>query len=81
MEALYIGTSSTSLSSMSCVGVVFRSGAVLVRASIAVKRRHDHGNSYKGKHFIGAGLQFRGLVHCHHGRKRGSIQADIWLGR
>ena len=29
---------------------------------IAVKRHYDHGNSYKEKHFIGAGLQFRGLV-------------------
>ena len=32
---------------------------VLVRVSIAVKRHHDHGNSYKGKHFIGAGLWFQ----------------------
>jgi hypothetical protein len=31
--------------------------AVLVRVSIAVKRDHDQGNSYKGKHLIGAGLQ------------------------
>jgi hypothetical protein len=27
--------------------------------SIAVKRHHDHSNSYKGKHLIGAGLQVR----------------------
>jgi len=26
---------------------------------IAVKRHHDHGNSYKGKHFIEAGLQIQ----------------------
>jgi hypothetical protein len=26
---------------------------------IAVKRHHDHGLSYKGKHLIGAGLQFQ----------------------
>ena len=26
--------------------------AVLVRVSIAVKRHHDHDNSYKGKHLI-----------------------------
>jgi hypothetical protein len=26
---------------------------------IAVKRHHDHGNSYKGKHFTGAGFQFQ----------------------
>jgi hypothetical protein len=31
---------------------------VLVRVSIAMKRIHDQGNFYKGKHFIGAGLQF-----------------------
>jgi hypothetical protein len=47
--------------------------------SIAVKRHHEHGNSYKGKHLIGAGLQFRGLVHYHHGRKHGSIQSDMML--
>ena len=28
----------------------------------AVKRHHDHSNSYKGQHFTGAGLQFRGSV-------------------
>jgi hypothetical protein len=27
--------------------------------SIAVKRHHDHGNFYKGKHFIGVNLQFQ----------------------
>jgi hypothetical protein len=43
--------------------------SVLVRVSIALKRHHDHGNSYKGKHLIGAGLRFRGLVHYHHGEK------------
>jgi hypothetical protein len=30
---------------------------VLVRVSIAVKRHHDQGNSYKGQRLIGAGLQ------------------------
>ena len=44
-----------------------------------MKRHHDQGNSYKGKHLIGAGLQFRGSVHYHHGRKHGSIQADMVL--
>ena len=29
-----------------------------VRVSIATKRHQDHGGSYKGKHLIGAGLQF-----------------------
>ena len=32
---------------------------VLVRVSIVVKRHHDQGNSYKGKHLVGAGLQFQ----------------------
>ena len=32
---------------------------VLVRVSIAVKRHHDQGNSYKGQHLIGAGLHFQ----------------------
>ena len=44
---------------------------------MAVKGHHDHGNSYKGQHFIGAGLQFRGLIHYHHGGKHGSVQANI----
>ena len=46
---------------------------------IAVKTHHDHGNSYKGKHFTGAGLQFRGLVYYHYGRKHGGMQADMVL--
>ena len=28
---------------------------------------------------VGAGLQFRGLVHYHHGRNHGSVQADMAL--
>jgi hypothetical protein len=41
---------------------------VYLRVSVAMHRYHDHGNSYKGMHLIGAGLQFRGLVHyCHRG--------------
>lgn len=31
------------------------------------------------KHFIEVGLPFRGLIHYHHGRKRGSVQADVVL--
>ena len=32
---------------------------------MAVKRHHDHCNSYKGKPLTGSGLQFRGLaVYC-----------------
>ena len=49
---------------------------VLVSFS-TVKRHHDHGNSCKGKHLDGSGLLFRGLVHYHHGRKHGSMQADM----
>ena len=53
--------------------------SVLVGASIAVKKQHDQGNSYKGQYFIGAGLQFSDLVHYHHGGKHGSVQADMAL--
>jgi hypothetical protein len=42
-----------------------------------VKRNGDPSNSHKGKHLIGAGLQFRGSVHYHHGEKHGSMQADV----
>jgi hypothetical protein len=31
----------------------------LVRVSIAMKRHHDHSNSYKGKQLIRAGFQFQ----------------------
>ena len=41
------------------LGAVTSSGGVLGRVFIAVKRHHDHSNSYKGKHLIGAGLQFQ----------------------
>jgi hypothetical protein len=44
-----------------------------------VKRHHNLSNSYKGKHFIGAGLQFRVLVCYHHGGKHGGAQADTML--
>jgi hypothetical protein len=42
-------------------------------------KRHAHGNSYKGKHLIEAGLEFKGLVHCHHGWKNGVTQTDMTL--
>jgi hypothetical protein len=45
---------------------------------IVVKRHHDQDNSYKGKHLIGA-YYFRGLLHYRHGRKHGSMQADMVL--
>ena len=47
----------------------------------AMKRHHDHGNSYERKHLVGAGLQFRGLVHYLHGVKHGSMQAVLMLER
>lgn len=34
---------------------------VLAEVSIAMTRHHDHENSYKGKYFIGAGLQVQRL--------------------
>lgn len=46
----------------------------LSQCSIAVKRRYNHGNSYKGEHLIGAGLRFIGLLHCCHGGKH----YDMW---
>ena len=39
--------------------------SILLRVSIAVKRHYDCGNYYKT--FNWDGLQFRGLVHYHHG--------------
>ena len=52
-----------------------------LRVSIAVKRHHDHGNSYKGKHFTGASLQsqrFSPLLSWWEAW-RGSLQAGIVL--
>ena len=46
---------------------------VVIRVSIAVKRHHNQGNSYKGQHLIGAGLQY------HHGGKHGIVQANVVL--
>ena len=40
------------------MGYLLQLVTVLVTVSIAVKRHHDIGNSYKGKPLIGAGLQF-----------------------
>jgi hypothetical protein len=39
-----------------------------------VKTHHDHGNFYKRKHLIGAGLQFRGLF-----AKHGNVQTGMVL--
>ena len=44
----------------SVVGQEAAMQVVLVRVSIAVKRRHDQGNSHKG-HLTGTGLQFQGF--------------------
>lgn len=51
-------------------------GLVLVRVSNVVKGHHDHYNSYKGEHFIGAGVWFKDLVHCYHGGKQGKVHAE-----
>ena len=50
-------------------------------ASIAMKRYHDCGNSYKGKHFPGQADHLRGLVHYYPNRRHGSVQVDIVLER
>ena len=55
-------------------------GICLGLSFMAVKRHHDQGNSYKGKHLIEVDLQFRSSVHHHHDRKHGSIQAGLVLG-
>ena len=48
----------------------------MIRVSIAVKRHHDLDNSYKGKQ-LKLSYRFRGLVHYHHDRKHGNMQADM----
>ena len=49
---------------------------ILVMVSIAVKRHHDHCNSYKGKHLTEVvAYSFRVLVHCHNG-VHGGVQAN-----
>jgi hypothetical protein len=53
--------------------------SVLVRVSIAVKRHYGQGNSFRGLHLNGAGLQFKGSVHYHHGRKHDRVQAGMVL--
>jgi hypothetical protein len=44
-----------------------------------MKRHHVQGNSYKGKHFIGAGLQFQRFSPLYHGKKHGSMQTGMML--
>lgn len=55
--------------------------SVLVMVSITVKRHHDQSSSYKGKHSIGDGLQFKNLLQDHDDRKHDRVQADIVLER
>jgi hypothetical protein len=57
----------------------YTDGSVLV--GVLLLLRDNHGNSYKGKHLTGVGLQFRVLAHYHRGRKHGGMQADMVLGR
>ena len=40
-----------------------------------------HDNIYKGKNLIVAGLLFRDLVQCYHGRKHGTTEAHMVLLR
>ena len=54
-------------------------GGVLVRVSIVRQRCHDHCKSNKGKHFTGAGLQFRWLAHYYHDWEHGSLKAGMVL--
>lgn len=53
--------------------------SVFVTVSVAVKAHEDYGTSYKGKHLIGPGKSFQGLVYCYHGRKHGYAHADMVL--
>jgi hypothetical protein len=43
-----------------------------------VRKYHDQHNSYKEKE-LELSYLFRGLVHYHHGRKHGGMQADMVL--
>lgn len=52
---------------------------VLVKVSITVKRHHNHSNSYKGQHLIGAGLKFQRCSPLLTLWEDGSAQADIVL--
>ena len=49
----------------------------LSQCLIAMKR-HDHGNSYKGEHLLGACIQFQRFSPLF-GGKHGSMQADMVL--
>jgi hypothetical protein len=49
--------------------------SVLARVSMAVKRPHDQGNSYKGQHLIGAALQVQRFSPFSSRQEHGSTQA------
>ena len=46
---------------------------------IAGNRHHDQSNSYKNNIPLGLAYRFRSSVHYRHGRKHGSMQADMVL--
>jgi hypothetical protein len=52
---------------------------VLVRVSIAVKRHHDQGNSYKGQHLIRACLQVQRFSPLSSRQEHGSVHAGMVL--
>ena len=57
-----------------------KSGDVLVCVFIAVKRNHDHSNSYKENiELRELTYSFRGSVHYHHDGKHGRAQASLVL--
>ena len=42
-----------------------------------MNRHHEHGNSYKGQHFIGAGIQVQRFSPLSSRREQGLIQAGM----
>ena len=53
---------------------------ICLRLSVAVKRHHDHGNSYKEKHLILLkAYSYRGLVYYHNPGEHGSMQIGVVL--
>jgi hypothetical protein len=44
-----------------------------------MNRHHDHSNSYKGQHLIGAGLQVQRFIPLSSRQEHGGIQADVGL--
>ena len=52
---------------------------VLVRGCIVVKRHNDQGNSYKGKHLIGASLQVQRFSPLSSKQEHGRAQIGLAL--